>query len=42
LNRLERDGLLQGTTQTWLDRLAMNAGAAADEVIARHHNEGEK
>jgi hypothetical protein len=41
LKRLDRDGHLEGGTQLWLDRLAMNAGARADEVVARHQNEGE-
>jgi hypothetical protein len=43
LNRLDSDGALPGGTQLWIDRLAMNVGAAADEVIARHqkNNEGD-
>lgn len=36
LTRLERDGALEGGVQLWLDRLALNTGAAADEVVARH------
>jgi hypothetical protein len=36
LTRLERDGALEGGVQVWLDRLALNAGAAADEVVSRY------
>lgn len=36
LTKLERDGALEGSTQVWLDRLALNHGAAADEVVAKY------
>lgn len=39
LSKLDRDGALQDGAQVWLDRLALNAGAAADEVVARHRGD---
>jgi|SRR5271163_313852 len=42
LAKLERDGALQGGgVQQWLDRLALNTGAAADAVAAKYRNDGE-
>jgi hypothetical protein len=39
LTRLHREGWLEGSVQTWLDRSALNHGARADEVIARHQGD---
>lgn len=36
LTKLDREGVLQGPVQVWLDRSALNHGARADEVVARH------
>lgn len=43
LTKLESDGALQGGgVQQWLDRLAINTGAIADEVAAKYRTEGEQ
>lgn len=40
LTKLERDGSLQGGgVQQWLDRLALNVGAEADEVAAKYRGD---
>ncbi len=36
LNKLDADGAIQGGVQVWLDRLALNTGAAADAVVTRY------
>jgi len=42
LAKLERDGALQGGgVQQWLDRMAINTGAAADAVAAKYQNNEE-
>ena len=43
LTKLDADGVIEGGVQVWLDRLALNTGAAADAVVARYRaDEGEK
>lgn len=39
LQRLDADGAIEGGVQLHLDRLALNTGALADAVIARHRGE---
>jgi hypothetical protein len=39
LNKLDQDGAIEGGVQLWLDRLAMNLGAAADSVVSRYRGE---
>jgi hypothetical protein len=40
LTKLDADGAIEGGVQVYLDRLALNCGAAADAVVARHIGEG--
>jgi hypothetical protein len=40
LTKLDRDGALEGRVQVWLDRLALNFGAAADLVVTKYRGEG--
>jgi hypothetical protein len=42
LTRLDRDGAIEGGVQLWLDRLALNAGAAADDVVSRYRGGAEQ
>jgi hypothetical protein len=39
LTRLDADGALEGGVQVHLDRLALNCGALADDVVARYGEE---
>jgi hypothetical protein len=36
LEKLDRDGAIEGGVQLWLDRQALNFGAAADGVVERY------
>jgi hypothetical protein len=36
LERLDRDGVIEGGVGVFLDRQALNYGAAADAVVAKH------
>jgi hypothetical protein len=35
LEKLNKDGAIEGGVQLWLDRLALDTGAAADEVVTK-------
>ena len=39
LEKLDRDGAIEGGLQLFLDRQALNYGAAADAVVAKHRGE---
>jgi hypothetical protein len=41
MEKLHREGWLEGDVQPWLDRYALNHGARADEVIARYQGKGQ-